>query len=253
MKRFVLSLAVLVAGALLGACGGGASGPSAAPATTASSSSSAPATSSAPASAPALPAGPVHVARSATDLAVFATPDATAPTQVLPATTSFGSGRALLVLEETADWLRVALPVRPNGTEGWVRRADVTVRTVDEAIDVDLGARTLTLSRAGAVVLSTPVAVGSDSSPTPTGRFFLVDKLDTASAASAYGPFAFGLSGHSDVLTEFAGGDGQIGIHGTNDPSSIGNAVSHGCIRVPNDVIVQLNDLVALGTPVTIH
>jgi lipoprotein-anchoring transpeptidase ErfK/SrfK len=101
-------------------------------------------------------------------------------------------------------------------------------------------------------VLTTPVAVGSPESPTPTGHFFLVDKLDTQSASSAYGPFAFGLSGHSDVLTEFAGGDGQIGIHGTNDPSSIGNAVSHGCVRVPNDVIAQLNDLVPLGTPVTI-
>jgi lipoprotein-anchoring transpeptidase ErfK/SrfK len=55
------------------------------------------------------------------------------------------------------------------------------------------------------------------------------------------------------VLSEFAGGDGQIGIHGTNVPASIGEAVSHGCVRVPNDVITTLATTVPVGTPVTIH
>ncbi|MEO5678891.1 MAG: L,D-transpeptidase [Acidimicrobiales bacterium] len=103
-----------------------------------------------------------------------------------------------------------------------------------------------------APVLHTAVAVGSPAAPTPTGRFSLVDKLDTGSSGSAYGPFALGLSAHSDVLTEFGGGDGQIGIHGTNDPTSIGQAVSHGCIRVPNDVILRLASALPLGTPVLV-
>ena len=54
------------------------------------------------------------------------------------------------------------------------------------------------------------------------------------------------------MLTEFAGGDGQIGIHGTNDPASIGHDVSHGCIRVPNQVMEELNRILPLGTPVVV-
>ena len=95
-------------------------------------------------------------------------------------------------------------------------------------------------------------AVGSAENPTPTGSFFVVDKLDTANGGGAYGPYAFGLSAHSDTLTEFAGGDGQIGIHGTNDPSSLGQAVSHGCVRLPNDSVSLLATELPLGTPVVI-
>jgi lipoprotein-anchoring transpeptidase ErfK/SrfK len=172
--------------------------------------------------------------------------------QTLPATTEFGSARALMVTADQGDWLEVLLPTRPNGSTGWVRRADVEVRQVDYEIRIDLQARTLTLLEGGAGVVTTPVAIGSGEAPTPTGTFSITDKLVTNDGTSAYGPYALGLSGHSEVLTEFAGGDGQVGIHGTNDPSSIGKAVSHGCIRVPNDVITQLNELLPLGTPVTI-
>ena len=94
--------------------------------------------------------------------------------------------------------------------------------------------------------------MGAADAPTPTGAFYVIDKLATGDPDDTYGPFAFGLSAHSDVLTDFAGGDGQVGIHGTNDPGSIGEAVSHGCIRVPNDVAVVLEERLHLGTPVTI-
>jgi lipoprotein-anchoring transpeptidase ErfK/SrfK len=192
------------------------------------------------------------VARSDGEVAVFAAPGDDEPAMVLPATTGFGSARALLVEESRGDWLEVYLPVRPNGSTGWVKRADVTLKAVDEAVLIDLSARTLTVTLGQEVVVTTSVAIGAPDVPTPTGRFYVVDKLSTGSTDSAYGPFAFGLSGHSETLTEFAGGDGQIGIHGTNQPSSIGEAVSHGCVRVPNDVAVELNDLLPLGTPVTI-
>ena len=129
---------------------------------------------------------------------------------------------------------------------------DVELRQVTTLVHVDLAARTLTLYDAGQVVLTTPVAVGSPEAPTPTGTFSVTDKLQTPNAGGAYGPYAFGLSGRSEVLTEFAGGDGQIGIHGTNDPASIGNNVSHGCIRVPNDVIEHLEQILPLGTPVVV-
>lgn len=191
------------------------------------------------------------VARADHDLDVHPGPGS-APTTTLPAATEFGSPRALLVVEDQGEWLEVALPARPNGSTGWIRRDDVELREVDEAIEIDLAARQLTLLNGGAVVLTTPVAIGTSAAPTPTGAFYVVDKLATGDPDGPYGPFALGLSAHSDVLTDFAGGDGQVGIHGTNEPASIGQAVSHGCIRVPNEVAEALNQLVQLGTPVTI-
>jgi len=198
-------------------------------------------------------AGSVHlVARADTDLAVYAAPGDAAPSGTLAATTEFGSPRALLVVADGGDWLQVALPDRPNGSRGWIRRSDVEIRTVDESIEVDLAARTLTLFDGGTAVLTTAVAVGTDANPTPTGAFYVVDKLDTGDPSGPYGRFAFGLSAHSTELSEFAGGDGQVGIHGTDDPSSIGQAVSHGCVRVPADVAEMLAETINLGTPVLI-
>jgi lipoprotein-anchoring transpeptidase ErfK/SrfK len=185
-------------------------------------------------------------------VAVFAAPGGGEPTVVLPATTEFGSPRALLVVADDDDWLEVALPERPNGSTGWIRSDGVELRTIDESIVIDLTARTLTLYDGGDEVLTTPVAVGTDDNPTPIGDFYVVDKLDTGDPTGPYGRFALGLSAHSDVLTEFAGGDGQVGIHGTDDPSSIGQAVSHGCVRVPGEVAQVLSDTVNLGTPVAV-
>jgi lipoprotein-anchoring transpeptidase ErfK/SrfK len=244
IRRRVLTAAALLTVTLTAACGGGAGRPH-------RTAERATKTTSTINSAPIPEAGAL-VARSAVDLAVFATPDAPLPTLVLPAKTSFGSARALLVDDEQGGWLHVILPVRPNGTVGWVRRADVTTRRVMVAVTVNLAERTLVVTDNGVEILRSPVAVGSPASPTPTGRFYVVDKLDTGAPNGPYGPFALGLSGHSDVLTEFAGGDGQVGIHGTSDPSSIGRNVSHGCVRVPNDVAVRLNDLLPLGTPVSV-
>jgi lipoprotein-anchoring transpeptidase ErfK/SrfK len=192
------------------------------------------------------------VARADGELAV--SPEAgAAPSHRLSVTTEFGSPRALVVLDQEGDWLHVALPDRPNASTGWIARADVELREIDERIEVDLTARTLTLLDGGEVVLTTPIAVGSPDAPTPTGDFYVVDKLATGDPHDTYGPFALGLSAHSEVLTEFAGGDGQVGIHGTNDPASIGQAISHGCVRVPNDVAVALDARLHLGTPVTIE
>ena len=192
-----------------------------------------------------------EVARPSGPVQVFAEPSGRA-IATLPATTSFGSPRALLITARTDGWLQVQLPLRPNGATGWIRAAGVPVRTVPFGVRVDLSERTLDVLEDGQPVLHTTVAVGTPDAPTPTGRFFVVDKVETGTTSSAYGPFALGLSAHSEVLTEFAGGDGQVGIHGTNDPSSIGRAASSGCVRVPNDVITDLADLLPLGTPVVI-
>lgn len=184
---------------------------------------------------------------------VYAEPSADAEVvTTLAETTELGSASTLLVVGEEGDWLEVALPIRPNGATGFIPRDAAELRSNDFAIHVDLEARTLILTEAGAVVVETPVAIGSDENPTPPGRYFVTDLVDTGDAAGAYGPFAFGLSGHSETLSEFGGGDGQLGVHGTNDPSSIGRNVSHGCVRVPNEVIAAMVEVVPLGTPVTV-
>jgi lipoprotein-anchoring transpeptidase ErfK/SrfK len=209
-------------------------------------------TSAPPTDATATDAPGAVVARASVDVDIHPAQGDDSVSQTLPATTGFGSARALLVTADEGDWLEVLLPTRPNGSTGWVRRGDVELVPVSLEVKIDLQARTLTVLDGGAEVLTTPVAIGSSDAPTPTGLFSVTDKLVTDDEASAYGPFALGLSGHSEVLTEFAGGDGQVGIHGTNDPSSIGKAVSHGCVRVPNDVITQMNEILPLGTPVHI-
>ena len=62
----------------------------------------------------------------------------------------------------------------------------------------------------------------------------------------------FGLSAFSDVYTSFAGGPGQVGLHGTNDPSGLGRDVSHGCVRVTNEAITALAQQLPMGTPISI-
>lgn len=208
-------------------------------------------TTTAPTGADSPGAATSLVVRSDRDIALHDGPDG-ATTRTLAAATEFGSPVSLLVTEAQPGWVKVLVPGRPTGATAWVNADDVELRQVTTLVHVDLAARTLTLYDAGQVILTTPVAVGSPEAPTPTGTFSVTDKLQTPNAGGAYGPYAFGLSGRSEVLTEFAGGDGQIGIHGTNDPASIGNDVSHGCIRVPNDVIEQLEQILPLGTPVVV-
>jgi lipoprotein-anchoring transpeptidase ErfK/SrfK len=169
----------------------------------------------------------------------------------LPESTPLGSPRVLLVQKVLPGWVQVLLPSRPNGGSGWVAATDVRLETVDDLITVDLAARRLSLVIEGRTLTTASVAVGSADNPTPTGRFFVTDRVRPPDPGGTYGGFALGLSGHSNTLSEFGSGDGQIGIHGTNDPSSIGKAVSHGCIRVSADVAAML-ERVPLGTPVVI-
>jgi lipoprotein-anchoring transpeptidase ErfK/SrfK len=128
---------------------------------------------------------------------------------------------------------------------------DVTLQPTPDSIAVNLDERTITVTVPGQDPLTAPASIGTERNPTPRGRFYVTDRVQPSNPNGAYGPLALGLSAHSDTLSEFSGRDGQIGIHGTNEPSSIGRATSHGCIRVP-PAVVELLKLVPLGTPVTI-
>jgi lipoprotein-anchoring transpeptidase ErfK/SrfK len=102
-------------------------------------------------------------------------------------------------------------------------------------------------------VLDTEVGVGSRYNETPVGEFFVTDNVTLANPNSPWGPHALGLSARSETITSFNGGDGIIGIHGTNNPDSIGGNISLGCIRLPNDLIARLHEMVPLGTRVEIE
>jgi hypothetical protein len=151
-----------------------------------------------------------------------------------------------------ATHFKVQLPVRPTGTTGWVRAVDVRLRVVHSRIAVDLSQRRITLFHDGRVVLVTTAVIGAPSTPTPTGRFYVNQRLLTANPTGAYGPGAVGLSAFSPVLLNWAQG-GPIAIHGTNEPDMIGFAVSHGCLRVRNVDIRKLLRLAEEGTPVEIR
>jgi lipoprotein-anchoring transpeptidase ErfK/SrfK len=151
-----------------------------------------------------------------------------------------------------AVWYRVQLPMWPNGRTGWVRAAAVTARRISTRIVVDLSARQVTLYRSGRPILVLPAAIGSPSTPTPTGRYYVNQKLVAPDPWGAYGPVALGISAFSPVLRSWAQG-GPIAIHGTNEATLLGSAVSHGCIRVSNSDDLRLYKLAPTGTPVLIR
>src|SRR5206468_6770155 len=100
--------------------------------------------------------------------------------------------------------------------------------------------------------LRATVAVGAPSTPTPTGRYYVNQRLVPADKNGPYGPGAIGISAFSNVLTGWAQG-GPVAIHGTNEPWSIGRAVSNGCIRLPNAALKRLFPAAVSGTPVLIR
>ena len=150
------------------------------------------------------------------------------------------------------DWYRVQLAVVPNGTSGWVRAWAVRTYRVRSRIVVDLSERSLRLYRSGTLALQTPVAVGASATPTPRGRYFVNERYELPDARGPFGPAALGISAHSNVLEHVWVQDGPIGIHGTNEPWSIGRAASHGCIRVANSVMRRLFRLAPAGTPIVV-
>jgi len=148
-------------------------------------------------------------------------------------------------------WYRLSLPGRPNGGSGWVPADAVEASPVRNRIVVRLGARRLEVRRVsdGRVLLGAVVAVGRPGAATPLGRDFYVASAFVPTDPF-FGSFALETSAYSR-LTDWPD-DGIVGIHGTNQPGLLGEAVSHGCIRVSNDVARRLERLAPLGTPIDI-
>jgi lipoprotein-anchoring transpeptidase ErfK/SrfK len=186
-------------------------------------------------------------------VAVYRTRTAKRPFLRLSRRTSHGGPVVLLVKERRPGWAKVYLPVRPNGSTGWVRDRQVALALNPYRIRVDLSARTITVWKGAKVIHRAPAGVGRSSVPTPAGFYFLTGLMSQPNPWGAYGPYAFGTSAFSNVLYSFGGGPGQIGLHGTNSPSSLGTYASHGCIRISNAGITKLARILPLGTPLRIR
>ena len=157
-----------------------------------------------------------------------------------------------LTTENASQWHQVLLPVRPNGSLGWVRNSDVTLAVHNYRIKVDLGAFRCQVLERGVTIFDAVAGVASENSPTPGGRYYLTELIAPEVPDTVYGSFAYGLSGFSETFETFAGGPGQLGIHGTNDEDSLGTAVSAGCIRLHNDDVARLVTYLPLGVPVDV-
>lgn len=148
-------------------------------------------------------------------------------------------------------WVRVRLPGRPNGHKGWIQAHRTRRSSTDWHIAIDVSSRRVTVYAQGVVQRRFRAVVGKPSTPTPRGRFFIEEALALSSAHG--GPFALATSARSQVLQRFAGGPGQIALHGTrNLAGAVGTAASHGCVRLRTPDITWLSRRIGGGVPLTI-
>jgi lipoprotein-anchoring transpeptidase ErfK/SrfK len=186
-------------------------------------------------------------------VAVYTAPGAATPSRMLANPNRYRGALVFLVTAIRVDgWLQVLLPVRPNGTRGWIHAGDVVLSNDPYRILVRLNRHQITVTKKSQTILQVPVGVGKKNTPTPGGGYYLTQLFATPDPNGPYGPYAYSLSGYSDVLTTFQGGDAIIGLHGTNRPDLLGQDVSSGCIRMSNPAITALAKVLPLGTPVTI-
>lgn len=187
-------------------------------------------------------------------LAAYARPSKSSPTiKVFPQFRSDFRPTTLLVLGEAKDakgvrWLKLSMPMRPNGRIGWVQATAVQMHPVRRSIVIDLSSRKLRVLQKGKTRFATRVAIGHPGMETPTGSFYLTATFKPKE--HFLGAFAFETSAYSK-LSEWPGG-GVVGLHGTSMPWLLGQAVSHGCVRMSNAAALVLKRLTRAGIPLKI-
>lgn len=187
------------------------------------------------------------------EVGVFDDPGDTTPDRTVGSPQPSGTPSVFLVLQRRSDMAEVLLPVRPAGSTGWVRLSDVTLTQHRWRIVVELSAYRLTVFQGPNVVRVETIGVGTGGTPTPGGRWYTTELLQPPKPDGPYGTYAFGLSGFTGTEDGPAGAFGQLGLHGTNDPSTLGRNVSLGCIRMSNEAISALATQLPLGVPVEVR
>jgi lipoprotein-anchoring transpeptidase ErfK/SrfK len=154
--------------------------------------------------------------------------------------------------EGAPSWYRVSVPGRPNGRKGWVRAGALDLQPVRKRLIVYRGARRFQFWDGEKLVRAGKVAVGKPGAETPLGLFYVTWKFSPKIDPewSVLGAYAFETSAYSK-LTDWPGG-GIVGVHGTPWPNLLGQAVSHGCVRMSNANAEFLRPRIPLGMPIKI-
>jgi lipoprotein-anchoring transpeptidase ErfK/SrfK len=176
------------------------------------------------------------------------------------ATAWTGSAQRLLVTGRHSDvagreWVRVQLPIRPNGTAGWVRANRVRLSGTRVRFEVHLGSRRMEIWRGARRLHAFSAGIGRPGTPTPVGRFAIQDPVPTLPGWRAvYGAWTLTLTAHSNVLMRFMGGDGLVAIHGTGTGRGwrIGQPSSNGCVILGEPELAVAARYARTGTPVVI-
>lgn len=147
-------------------------------------------------------------------------------------------------------WAKVYVPARPNGTTAWVQTSQFNWGSSNRMIQINVSNNTVTIFEGSNVLLTTAAVTGKSSSRTPLANGWVEEVM--AGPSSAYGPRLISLGIFSDALNSFGGSVPKIALHGTNNPSLMGQYASNGCIRVPNDIITQIAGLIPVGSKVII-
>lgn len=173
---------------------------------------------------------------------------------LVPNPHQFGGPMTLMITEGQPgdEWLQVQLPIRPNGQTGWIDASNFEISETRIRAEVVLSEHQVTVYDGEEIIAETKAVVGSSSTPTPLGTFYVAAIRKNPPSESYIGPWALALSSFSEVYDTFSGGLPVIAIHGTNRPEQVGQSRSNGCIRIPNDVVTFLAENVPLGAPVTI-
>ena len=157
-----------------------------------------------------------------------------------------------VVLAHEGEWLQVMAAARPNGQTGWIKASEVTLTRTKYRMELTLSDQTLKVYDGNDLFAETKTVIGKPSTRTPVGKFFINEKIKSDNPGGAYGLWILSTSGYSEDLDQFDNGLPVVAFHGTNQPNLIGQQVSNGCIRMPNEVDGKLADNLPAGTPVTI-
>jgi hypothetical protein len=172
----------------------------------------------------------------------------------LLAETVFGNRLALLAEEfdSSGAWAKVLLPVRPNGTTAWVQTAFFTKETHDYHITIDVSDNKVNVFQGDTLLVEQIAVSGRDSRPTPVVRAYIDEKIPGADLSPAYGDWVLSIAAFSEALGTFGGGMPKLALHGTNQPELMGQYVSSGCVRIPNEIVSFIAESVPVGTIVDI-